>query len=347
MESLEEAWGWTEEDHTLHVLPLHHIHGVMNILNTALFAGACCEFAAFDAAGILARLGSGDVSCFHAVPTVYVKLMQHLETLSADARDAACAALRTPSVRLMVCGSAALPVPTMQAWARVSGHVLLERYGMTEIGMGLSNKATARRFPGCVGWPLPKVRVSRDSEDQLLVAGPTVFAEYYKRPEATAESFTADGWFKTGDTVQVGGTAQEIADTVAAAGLVEVAAGRSLSPPPDSLEDIYRIMGRTSVDIIKSGGYKISALEIEAVLLGHEAINEVAVVGLPDATWGEMVTAIVVLQAKAKLDLKSLRAWGKERIATYKVPQRLEIWEALPRNQLGKLEKKKITAKFV
>jgi len=346
--SLSEAWQWTKADHTLHVLPLHHIHGVQNILNTALMSGACVEFAVFDAKYCLDRISSGEITCFHAVPTIYMKFMQHLEKLSEQDKAAACAALRQPAIRLMVCGSAALPIPTMKAWATLSGHVLLERYGMTEIGMGLSNKYATRRYPGCVGWPLPLVEIKQDADGQILVKGPTVFKEYYKKPEATAESFTADGWFQTGDTGGVGGDEEELKKTVEGAIEVEVAAGKPQSQIeiPSELQSIYRIMGRTSVDIIKSGGYKLSALEIEAVLLTHDAITEVAVVGMPDETWGERVVAVVVLQEGQQLELKALRDWGKERVATYKVPQELHTWDALPRNQLGKVEKKKITAQL-
>lgn len=347
--SLTRAWRWSKNDYTLHVLPLHHIHGVQNILNTALYNGAGVEFTPFDAGFCLQRICSGDVTCFHAVPTIYVKFTQYLEKLDEAGRDKIKQGLRNEKLRYMVSGSAALPVPTMSSWAEISGHVLLERYGMTEIGMGLSNRIRGTRYPGCVGWALPKVRVKTDEDGAILIKGPLVFKEYYKKEEATKKEFTEDGWFKTGDNCQVGGSEEELKAMLEAAKNVEKATGR---PRPDSeldkadpkLASIYKIMGRSSVDIIKSGGYKISALEIESVLLQHEKIKECAVVGKPDETWGEKVTAVAVLDGE--LSLKELRDWGKERMATYKVPQELEVVTELPRNQMGKLEKKKILDRY-
>jgi len=347
-ESLTEAWKWTSSDYTLHVLPLHHIHGVQNILNTALFNGAGVEVTPFDAGFCLQRLCSGDVTCFHAVPTVYVKFTQHLEGLDKAGREAVYQGLRNPSLRYMVSGSAALPVPTMKGWAEISGHVLLERYGMTEIGMGLSNKIEGTRYPGCVGWALPQVQVQVDEDGAVLIKGPLVFKEYYKREEATKKEFKEGGWFRTGDTVKVGGTPDELQALQDDARAVEAATGRPSAATTENaapeLATILRILGRTSVDIIKSGGYKISALEIESVLADHPAIKECAVVGKPDETWGEKVTAVCVLDGE--LSLKELRDWGKERMATYKVPQELEVVDALPRNQMGKLEKKKLTDRY-
>lgn len=347
-ESLSEAWKWTSSDYTLHVLPLHHVHGVQNILNTAMFNGAGVEFAPFDAGFCLQRLASGDITCFHAVPTVYVKFTQHLEGLDQQGREAIHQGLRNPSMRYMVSGSAALPVPTMKSWAEISGHVLLERYGMTEIGMGLSNKIEGTRYPGCVGWALPQVQVKVDQDGAILIKGPLVFKEYYRKEEATKKEFTEDGWFRTGDNCRVGGTQEELQALQDDARAVEAATGR---PPADTgenaapeLASITKILGRSSVDIIKSGGYKISALEIESVLVDHPMIKECAVVGKPDETWGEKVTAVCVLGGE--LSIKELRDWGKERMATYKVPQELEVVEALPRNQMGKIEKKKITDRY-
>jgi len=347
-ESLTEAWQWSAKDYTVHVLPLHHIHGVQNILNTALFNGAAVELIPFDPAFVLKRICSGDVTCFHAVPTIYVKFTQYLDKLDAAARNEICQGLRNSNLRYMVSGSAALPIPTMQSWAEISGHVLLERYGMTEIGMGLSNKIVGTRYPGCVGWALPQVEVSTDSEGGILIKGPLVFKEYYKREESTKKEFTEDGWFKTGDNVQIGGSPEELKQFQDYARQVEAATGRAPSDtptdPPEQLKTIHRIMGRSSVDIIKSGGYKISALEIESVLLQHENIKECAVVGKPDETWGEKVTAVCILSSP--LTIEELRKWGKERLASYKVPQELEVVEELPRNQLGKLEKKKLLDRY-
>mmetsp|Transcript_2226 Transcript_2226/g.4991 ORF Transcript_2226/g.4991 Transcript_2226/m.4991 type:complete len:605 (+) Transcript_2226:87-1901(+) len=347
-ESLTEAWQWSSSDHTLHVLPLHHIHGVQNILNTALYNGACVEFTPFDAAFCLRRLGSGDITCFHAVPTVYVKLIQHVDKLSTETRAEICKSLRTDAMRCMVSGSAALPVQTMRSWAEISGHVLLERYGMTEVGMSLSNKLHGTRYPGCVGWALPGVEVKLDRDGTILVKGAPVFREYYGRDEATKKEFTEDGWFKTGDNAQVGGSSEELQRLQDSVREVERATGR---PPPDTpavpdeaLSGIYKILGRSSLDIIKSGGYKISALEIENELVQHDKVKECAVIGKPDEIWGEKVVALCVLTDN--LTLEELRKWGKERLASYKVPQELEVVTELPRNHMGKLEKKVILQRY-
>jgi len=347
-QSLIEAWKWSSSDHTLHVLPLHHIHGVQNILNTALFSGATVEFTPFDAAFCLKRLTSGDITCFHAVPTIYMKFMQHLDKVSTEVRAEICQGLRNSSMRYMVSGSAALSVSTMRSWAEISGHVLLERYGMTEIGMALSNRLNGTRYPGCVGWSLPNIEVKLDSDGAILVKGGPVFKQYYKREMETAEEFTDDGWFRTGDTAQIGGTPEELQALRDAVREIEAATGRprleATAEADETLSGIYKILGRSSVDIIKSGGYKISALEIETELVQHEAIKECAVIGKPDETWGEKVVAICALSGG--LTLEQLRKWAKARLASYKVPQELEVLEELPRNQMGKVEKGRLLARY-
>merc|ERR1719210_2864653 len=230
--SLSEAWKWSSKDHTLHVLPCHHIHGIQNILNTALFNGACVEFSPFDAAHCLKRITSGDITCFHAVPTVYVKFTQYLDKCTAEQRAEICKGMRNENLRYMVSGSAALPVPTMKSWAEISGHVLLERYGMTEIGMALSNSINSLRCPGCVGWPLPSVEVKLDDNGGILIKGPCVFREYYRMEEATKKEFTEDGWFRTGDNAQKGGTAEELQALHDDACAVDDATGRPASNRP-------------------------------------------------------------------------------------------------------------------
>jgi malonyl-CoA/methylmalonyl-CoA synthetase len=224
----------------------------------------------------------------------------------------------------MMSGSAALPVRTLQRWKEISGHTLLERYGMTEIGMALSNPLHGERAPGRVGRPLPGVEIQLVGEDgkavapgtagEIEVRSPGVFKEYWAKPEATRAAFR-DGWFRTGDTA-----------------IVE--------------NGVYRILGRTSIDILKTGGHKVSALEIEETLRQHPAIAECAVVGVPDAEWGERVAAAVVLNKGHALDLPSLRRWGKESLATYKLPSQLLLLDALPRNAMGKVMKTSLTALF-
>jgi malonyl-CoA/methylmalonyl-CoA synthetase len=321
--SLTEAWDWSADDAILGVLPLHHVHGVVNVLTCALWAGARCELLPrFDADAVWARLLEGGLTLFMAVPTVYARLIAAWQAATPGRRlemTAACGRLR-----LMVSGSAALPVSVLETWQTVSGHTLLERYGMTEIGMALSNPLHGRRVPGHVGLPLPGVevqlvddegrRVPRGTPGEIEVRGPTVFLEYLNRPEATRDAFR-DDWFRTGDVAV--------------------------------LEDGgYRILGRKSVDIIKTGGYKVSALEIEEVLREHPDILECAVVGAEDPEWGERVCAAVVLRPGAGLDAESLRAWARERLAPYKIPTRVLALAELPRNAMGKVTKTDLVRRF-
>jgi malonyl-CoA/methylmalonyl-CoA synthetase len=321
--SLITAWEWTRSDHILHVLPLHHIHGIINILTCALWAGAACEILPkFDSETIWARFVKGGLTLFMAVPTVYAKLIAAWEAAPPEQQRAmsdACA-----SMRLMVSGSAALPVQVLEKWRAISGHVLLERYGMTEIGMALSNPLRGERRPGYVGVPLPHIEVrlvddgggpvQAGAPGEIQVRGPGVFLEYWGRPEETEKAFR-DGWFCTGDIA-----------------VVE--------------NGYYRILGRRSVDIIKTGGFKVSALEIEEVLRAHPDIQACAVVGVPDPEWGERVCAAVVLKAGCSLTLASLRRWAKERLASYKAPSRLLILDELPRNAMGKVMKPEIKRLF-
>ena len=237
------------------VLPLNHVHGIVNVTLCPLAVGACCEApGSFDAAALWERFASGEVTVFMAVPTIYARLVTAWEAASTSTRQRWSAG--AAGLRLMVCGSAALPVSTLERWRELTGQVLLERYGMSELGMALSNTLT-KRVPGHVGEPFPGVEVRVVGDDgadvaegqpgELLVRGPQVFAGYWGRPEATADAFV-DGWFRTGDV--------------------------AVHEP-----DGYRLLGRSSVDIIKTGGEKVSALEIEEVLRTHPAIADCAVVG--------------------------------------------------------------------
>ncbi|MBW4677891.1 MAG: acyl-CoA synthetase [Desmonostoc geniculatum HA4340-LM1] len=321
--SLVTAWEWTSSDRILHVLPLHHIHGIVNILTCALWAGAECHMLSkFDAQVVWNRISDGDLTLFMAVPTVYVKLIAAWENAKSDRQKSMSAGCG--KMRLMVSGSAALPVQVLEKWQTISGHFLLERYGMTEIGMALSNSLHGERLSGYVGKPLPQVEVRLVDENgelvpagtpgEIQVKGPTVFLEYWQNPQATAKAFQ-DGWFRTGD-------------------LAVVENGN------------YRILGRMSVDIIKTGGYKVSALEIEEVLRTHPDIQECAVVGVADIEWGERVCAALVLQGSQTLTLESLRSWAKEQLAVYKVPTQILIVEELPRNAMGKVTKPTVVELF-
>jgi malonyl-CoA/methylmalonyl-CoA synthetase len=315
--TLVEAWAWQANDCIPLFLPLHHIHGIINVLCCGLWSGATVElFTRFDTDAILNRVAAGHYTLFMAVPTIYVKLIQYLEAAPQPRRDAVCAGFL--AMRLNVSGSAACPVKLFQQWQALTGQTLLERYGMTEIGMALSNPYRGERRAGAVGLPLPGVDVvlcdesgsvieADEQPGEIRVRGANVFLEYWRNPQATTESFS-DGWFRTGDIA------------VREAGY-------------------YRIMGRASVDIIKSGGYKLSALEIEGVLLTHEAIAECAVVGLPDETWGEAVAAFVVLKPGSLLELETLKGWCVGLMSPYKIPKHLQVLGALPRNAMGKVLK--------
>ncbi len=320
--SLVRAWGWTRDDRTLLVLPLHHVHGIVNVLSCALWAGAACELAPrFDPEATWDRLGSGELTVFMAVPTVYRRLIAAWEDAPPGRRRAWSEG--AARLRLMVSGSAALPVSVMDRWRDLTGHTLLERYGMTELGMALSNPLDGERRPGFVGTPLPGVEVRLVDEagrevppgapGEIEVRGPTVFLEYWGHPEATGAAFR-DGWFRTGDMAVV--------------------------------EDgACRILGRTSVDIIKTGGYKVSALEIEEVLRTHPAVTECAVVGVSDPEWGERV-CVAVETAGGAPTLEELQAWARERLAPYKLPRDLRTVPRLPRNAMGKVLKPEVAALF-
>jgi malonyl-CoA/methylmalonyl-CoA synthetase len=321
--SLVGAWGWRPTDRLLLVLPLHHVHGIINGLGCALAVHATCEILpAFDADAAWDRLASGDITVFTAVPTIYSRLIASWTAASPDVQRARSDGARR--VRLMMSGSAALPVQMLERWRAITGHTLLERYGMTEIGMALSNPLDGERRPGFVGEPLPGVDVRLVDEQGRLVdagqsgevevRGPSVFLEYWKRPEETRAAFR-DGWFRTGDMAVVDRGA-------------------------------YRLLGRTSVDIIKTGGFKVSALEIEEVLRAHPAIAECAVVGVADDEWGERVSAAVELRPAADLTLDGLQQWARPQLAPYKIPRALTTVASLPRNAMGKVVKPEVAGLF-
>ncbi|XP_054525593.1 malonate--CoA ligase ACSF3, mitochondrial isoform X12 [Pan troglodytes] len=348
---LVHKWAWTKDDVILHVLPLHHVHGVVNALLCPLWVGATCVMMPeFSPQQVWEKFLSSEtprINVFMAVPTIYTKLMEYYDRhfTQPHAQDF-LRAVCEEKIRLMVSGSAALPLPVLEKWKNITGHTLLERYGMTEIGMALSGPlTTAARLPGSVGTPLPGVQVRivsenpqregcsytihaegdergtkvtpglEEKEGELLVRGPSVFREYWNKPEETKSAFTLDGWFKTGDTVVF-------------------------------KDGQYWIRGRTSVDIIKTGGYKVSALEVEWHLLAHPSITDVAVIGVPDMTWGQRVTAVVTLREGHSLSHRELKEWARDVLAPYAVPSELVLVEEIPRNQMGKIDKKALIRHF-
>ncbi|KAG7005775.1 hypothetical protein G7Y79_00018g045820 [Physcia stellaris] len=334
--SLLKAWNYTPADHLLHVLPLHHIHGTVNALLTPLFAGSCIEFlfpfnvsAVWDLTNHLPDRRSNNLQ-----PPPILALRAQIPTFEASKE-----ALSPSNLRLNISGSAALPTPTKAAWTELSnGNVLLERYGMTEVGMALScGLDFADRVDGSVGWPLPFVEArlvdtetgaiipageekdaeGKEREGEIQLRGPTVFKEYWRNAKATAEEFVEgeDGngrWFKTGDVA----TRREVE-------------GAGKSGEEWARGPMYFIRGRKSVDIIKSGGEKVSALEIERELLSLPQIAEAAVIKQRvggGKTWGVM----------------DMRRSLKDKLASYKIPQELKVVEALPKNAMGKINKKSL-----
>jgi malonyl-CoA/methylmalonyl-CoA synthetase len=312
IESLVEAWEWTASDRTLLVLPLHHVHGILNIVCCALWIGATLEMLPrFESEATWDRLSSGELTVFSAVPTIYHRLIASWDRAQPDVRQMRSLGCR--ALRLMMSGSAALPRTVLDRWNDITGHVLLERYGMTEVGMALSNPLHGERRPGLVGQPLPGV-AARLVEGELQLRGAGVFTEYWRQPESTRDAFI-DGWFQTGDAAV--------------------------------LEDgAYRLLGRSSVDILKSGGHKISACEIEEVLRSHPAIAECAIVGVDDLEWGQRVCCAAELRDGVTLGLDDLKEWARTRLAPYKIPRDLACVATLPRNAMGKVVKPAVAALF-
>ncbi|MFI0484564.1 acyl-CoA synthetase [Actinomadura sp. 9N215] len=311
LDALADAWAWTPDDVLVHGLPLFHVHGLVLGVLGALRVGSPLVHTGRpkpDAYAAAARNDGG--SLFFGVPTVWSRT-------AAD--PSAAQALR--SARLLVSGSAPLPVPVFERLTELTGHRPVERYGMTETLITVSARADGDRRPGYVGTPLPGVETRLAAEDggevppdgetpgELHVRAPLLFKGYLNRPGATAESFTGDGWFRTGDIATVG---------------------------PDGW---HRIVGRASTDLIKSGGYRIGAGEIENALLAHPDVREAAVVGTPHDDLGEQVTAYVVADGVAAPQLADFVA---ERLSVHKRPRVVHLVESLPRNAMGKVVKTRL-----
>ena len=312
---LKQAWGWQAEvdagrqDVLIHALPIFHVHGLFVASHCALLSGAkMIWFSRFDAAATVARLPEATV--FMGVPTLYVRLLGE-----AAFTRAVCSRMR-----LFVSGSAPLLIETFNTFRDTAGHTILERYGMSETVMLTSNpyRPEAARRGGTVGPALPGVQLRVQADDGqalptgeiggIQVRGPNVFKGYWKMPEKTAEEFTADGWFKTGDVGRVD-------------------AGGYLT-----------IVGR-SKDLIISGGYNIYPAEIEGFINDMPGVAESAVVGVPHPDFGEAVVAVLVAKPGAALDGAAVIAALKRQIANFKVPKFAEVLPELPRNTMGKVQK--------
>ncbi len=315
--AIVEAWRWTQQDRLLLALPLFHVHGLTVGINGALLTGGSVDLRPrFDAAAIYNTLLRGETTMFFGVPTMYTRLIAE-----AQGRPE-----RPPPLRLYVSGSAPLSVQTSEEFRALFGQPILERYGMTETLMNLSNPFDGERRPGTVGQPFPgqearivDIQTRQPILDETLgeieVRGPHVCKGYWRQPEATAAAFSADGWFATGDLGW------------------------------RSADGYYTIAGRAR-ELIISGGYNIYPREVEEVLERHPAVAEAGVLGLPDPDFGEQVVAAVVLHPEAALPTEGrnglsaeLVALCRNQLASYKKPRRMVYLDALPRNALGKVQK--------
>ena len=312
--SLHQAWAWSADDVLLLSLPLFHTHGLVVGLHCALAMGATtCLHTRFNAERVLSGLLTGEPTLFFGVPTMYVRLLEAMRRHDGD--------LDLAHVRLFCCGSAPLDPEVFTEFLRLTGHSILERYGMTETGMLLSNPYTGPRLPGTVGRELPGVeaRVVADDdrdlpaaqEGELLVRGDNVFSGYWRAPDKTRESFAVDAdgrrWFRTGDLAR-----------------------------RDAESGFYTLLGRRH-ELIISGGFNVYPREVEEVLTLLPGIREAAVVGRPHPEWGEEVVAFVV--ADEPFDPAATVESCKRHMAAFKAPRRLHRLESLPRNALGKVQK--------
>ena len=308
--ALHEAWGWRADDLLLHALPIFHVHGLVVALHGALHAGATAHLLpAFDAQTALDLLTSGRYSVFMAVPTMHRRLYR----LAAGRR------FDLSHMRLLTSGSDRLPDDLFFGVQRVFGVTLLERYGMTETGMNLSNPLHGERRVGAVGMPLPGVeaRIADPDSGEILpdetvgevqIRGAHVFAGYWRQPEKTADAFTADGWLRTGD---LGSRAAD---------------------------GYYTLKGRAK-DLIITGGLNVYPPEVELALMTHEGVAACAVIGCPDAEWGESVVAVIVPKSGANLNEDEICERCRGQLAAYKTPRRVLFVTALPQNALGKVQK--------
>jgi fatty acid CoA ligase FadD36 len=310
LDALAEAWQWTADDTLVHGLPLFHVHGlVLGLLGSLRIGNRFVHTGKPTPQAYAQACSAARGTLFFGVPTVWSRVV---------ADPAAAEALR--AARLLVSGSAGLPTPVFDELVRRTGHAPVERYGATESLITLSTRADGERRPGWVGLPLAGMEtrlvddgggpVPHDAETigRLQVRGPTLFNGYLNLPDATAEAFDADGWYRTGDAAVIDG------------------------------DGMHRIVGRESVDLIKSGGYRVGAGEIETVLLGHPGVAEAAVVGLPDDDLGQRIVAFIVGEAEPQ----ALIDYVAEQLSVHKRPREVRVMDELPRNAMGKVLKKQL-----
>jgi malonyl-CoA/methylmalonyl-CoA synthetase len=319
LDALAEAWEWTGDDVVAHGLPLFHVHGlILGTLGPVRRGGGVHHLGRFSAAAAAAAL-DGEATMLFAVPTMYHRLAAEAEG-DDDVRRA------FGKARLLVSGSAALPAVEHERIERLTGQRIAERYGMTETLMNTGVRASGERRPGYVGPPLKDVELRLVDDDgnpidkaddetigEIQIKGPNLFLEYLNRPDATAEAMT-DGWFRTGDLA---------------------------TRAPDGY---IRIVGRRATDLIKSGGFKIGAGEIEGALLEHPAVAEAAVTGEPDPDLGERIVAWVVAREGRQASEDELSGHVADLLTPHKRPRVVHFVDQLPRNEMGKVQKKRLTA---
>ncbi|MFI1463282.1 acyl-CoA synthetase [Nocardia carnea] len=309
LDALAEAWSWTAADVLVHGLPLFHVHGlILGLLGPLRVGSPLVHTGKPTPANYAAAAGT----MYFGVPTVWTRITEDPDT-----------AKQLSAARLLISGSAPLPAPVFERLAELTGQEPIERYGMSETMITLSARADGERRPGWVGVPVQGVQTRlRDEAGQpvphdgssiggLQVRGPMLFDGYFGRPEATAECWTEDGWFRTGDVAAI------------------------------DADGFHRIVGRESVDLIKSGGYRIGAGEVETTLLGHPGVVEVAVVGLPDADLGQRIVAFVVARDTAPSEQELIDHVAGE-LSAHKRPREIRFVASLPRNAMGKVQKKQL-----
>ncbi|MFB7722625.1 acyl-CoA synthetase [Nocardia sp. NPDC056100] len=309
LDALAQAWQWKSNDVLVHGLPLFHVHGLILGLLGPLRVGSP-----------VIHTGKPTPEAYAAAPgTMYFGVPTVWSRIAEDA----VAAKELAKARILISGSAPLPVPVFERLRELTGHAPLERYGMSETMITLSTRPDGERRPGWVGTPVAGVLTrlvdeagnvlphDGESVGGLQVQGPMLFDGYLNKPEVTAENWTADGWFKTGDVAVI------------------------------DAEGMHRIVGRESVDLIKSGGYRIGAGEIETSLLGHPAVAETAVIGVPDDDLGQRIVAYVVLRDGADDAVaRQLIDHVAGELSAHKRPREVRVVDALPRNAMGKVQKK-------
>jgi malonyl-CoA/methylmalonyl-CoA synthetase len=313
LNSLHEAWGWCDDDVILHVLPIFHVHGLIVALHGALNAGATAVLhPRFDVEETLQTLQEYPCTVFMAVPTIHRRLLEVPNGCEYDLSH----------MRLLTSGSDRLPDDVFTAYRETFGHTLLERYGMSETGMLISNPLHGERRVGSVGLPLPgvEVRIVDTITGDLLgdykvgdvqVRGDNVCKGYWRQPQKTAAAFTEDGWLRTGDL-----------------GIRE-------------RDGYYTLKGR-SKDLVISGGYNIYPPEVELVLMEHPAVQDCAVVGCPDEVWGEQVTAVVIPRFGSDISEQMIIDHCQSHLIKYKVPRRVMFVDSFPANALGKVQKARL-----